>query len=158
MERMLDLRTQAGLQVPSCSACLSGRAHLRSGSSFRRLPGSIATCHCGPLASSRLSTATVARIAEGIFFLGMQQRTRLRHIIHVRRRANDRVQKDRFGVHSNMRLQPCSSLGYSGRTKPPTSANPEYSPRIAITQQKRPWLEACCRCRLKFAGPTTERK
>ena len=33
------------------------------------------------------------------------------------------------------------SLGYSGRTEPRTGANLEDPPRIAITQQKRPWRE-----------------
>ena len=53
MEGMLDLGSPLDL---SCSACSSRRAHWCDGSSCLRLPGCMATCHFGPLASSRLPT------------------------------------------------------------------------------------------------------
>lgn len=75
--------------------------------STRRLPGRIASCQFFIVDSGRLCAPWGAGVAEGSFFLAVQQRLDLRHVTGVCGRADHHVHKARLGACSEALFSMC---------------------------------------------------
>ena len=103
MERVLDLRTDAGLELLGPLEQLRPLARRVQLASLARLHGHVPF---RTLSFFSLVHAAVSRITESVNLIPVQQRAGLRHVVDVGRRGDHRVHQPRLGIHADVRLHP----------------------------------------------------